>query len=107
MIKYIPILALLFFALACKEQKISAPSDRETMVMVLRDMMIIESQVSMQKEEVRDSVKMELQSALKAEYNWTESDLDQFAAYLSQHPEESLELHDEVRLEVKELEKEL
>ncbi len=105
--KWIPVCIILLFGLACEDQKVSAPADRETMVLVLRDMMIIESQLSMEKEEARDSVKRVLQSELKAEYSWTERDLERFEVYLSKYPEESLELHDEVRLALKGLEAEL
>jgi len=77
------------------------------MLFVLRDMMLIESYISLLKEEDRDSVKTELSKDLLSNYGWNESQLKDFKMYLSNNPEVSLEMHDEVRTEIKKLEAEL
>ncbi|NBB88902.1 MAG: hypothetical protein GVX96_03820 [Bacteroidetes bacterium] len=105
--KYAILICCLFMLFGCAEEENEPPTDEKTMLFVLRDMMLIESRVSLLKDEVRDSVKSELNVVLLQQYNWTEEDLEAFETYLSQHPELSVKLHDQVRSELKKLENEL
>jgi hypothetical protein len=70
-------------------------------------MIIIEAQVSLLKDEIKDSVKLEQKNKLLSRYQWDAKQLEAFREYLATHPEISLELHDEVRSELKLLEGEL
>ena len=99
------VLLLLSIIFSCeKKEKIVPPADEETMLFVIRDMIITEAYLSLLKEEERDSVKSELNLALKREYDSTEVNWDEIKNYLEQNPDKSLELHDKVRSEIKNLE---
>ncbi len=102
--KYILIIISFFVVFACEKEVIEPPATRDNMLFVLRDMILIESQISLLKDEVKDSVKLELKNQLLEQYNWDDAQLETFKAYLANHPDISLELHDEVRSELKQLE---
>jgi len=106
-LKYPIFLFCLLIVFSCRKEPIGPPAEKETMLFVLRDMMLIESYISLLKEEDRDSVKTELSKDLLSNYGWNESQLKDFKMYLSNNPEVSLEMHDEVRTEIKKLEAEL
>ncbi len=105
--KYFVVLFCLFAFFSCREEPVKPPAEKETMLYILRDMMLIESYISILKEADRDSVKTELSKDLLSNYDWNESQLEDFKMYLSKNPEVSLEMHDEVRTEIKKLEAEL
>lgn len=104
---YILIVASLLTLFSCKEKVSEPPDERETMLYILRDMVLIESHISLLKEADRDSVKARLSEELLSTYDWNSTQLEDFKTYLSENPEVSLELHDEVRSELKKLEAEL
>lgn len=95
-------LALLFSCTS--EKEVGPPADEETMLFLLRDMIIAEAYLSLLKQGKRDSMKSELKLALKNEYDSTEVNWDEIEKYLEQNQEKSLELHDQVRTEIKKLE---
>lgn len=105
--KHFLVMAFLVLIFSCKEEVKDPPADRETMLFILRDMVLIEASVSLLKQDERDSVKTELKKELFSSYGWSESQLEELKTYLSENPEMSLELHDEVRTEIKRLEAEL
>lgn len=104
---HILIVSSLLTLFSCEEKVSEPPAEKEIMLYILRDMVLIESHISLLKEADRDSVKTELSGELLSTYDWNANQLDEFKTYLSENPEVSLELHDEVRSELKKLEAEL
>jgi len=93
----------MLFSCESKEE-VAPPADEETMLFLLRDMIIAEAYLSLLKQDKRDSMRSELRLALKNEYDSTQVNWDELENYLEQNQEKSLELHDQVRTEIKKLE---